>query len=254
MLQSGDAQEVALLANCPGAEPVGTPLRHVVRQFLGRLLRRADATQHDGKYLWRGLDRDEVAEIGPTNRCQHQSRRAQYPQRVHGVPAPHWGASSVAIAAIDSVEQTKIGGPFSRRPPPVVLFILGCDVLADVRCDLQYLVAAMLHHQLNAGGADELLHQAECLTRGGADCGDTVMTHDQRAVPPQRGDNTFALVEAVGEAFVIVIADAIVEGAWHSATQDGDRASGRKSPRLHLDGRAPSNSRRAGRVARRCGG
>ena len=105
----------------------------IIHQLLGRLLRGTDAAQHDREHAWIGLDGAQVGQIGAAHGRQHQPRRAQDPQRVHVAPR---GARSVAIAAIDAVEQAKISGPFSRCPPPVVLFILGRDALADLRCDL----------------------------------------------------------------------------------------------------------------------
>src|SRR3954471_10673075 len=75
-----------------------------------------------------------------------------------GAPRP---SSSRAIAGVDPVEHAQIGRPVGGAAAAVVLLVLRDGLGADRRWDFDQLGAGCFHRQLDFGGFEQMLHQAE---------------------------------------------------------------------------------------------
>ena len=91
------------------------------------------------------------------------------------------------------------------------MLVLMRGLFADRRRNLDQLAAGRFHRELDMRRLEQRLHQHESLARRLADGEQPVIAHDQRAVVAERFVDARALAEIFGDAFVVVVADAIVE-------------------------------------------
>ena len=105
----------------------------------------------------------------------------------------------------------QIGRPIGRAAARIVGLVLQRDLLADGGGNLDRLAAGRLHLELDGGGRHQILHQDEGLAGVLAHGQKAVVLQHQRAVLAERLEDALALAEILGDAFVGVIADALVK-------------------------------------------
>ncbi len=139
---------------------------------------------------------------------------------------------SAAIARIDAIEHAQISRPVGGATAAVVGFVLRDGLLADLGGNLDELTAGRFHGKLDLGGLEQMLHQGEGLARALAHGQHAVVLHDQRPLVREMRDDPLPLAEILGDAFVRMIADAIIEAHRllrdhaQPALEAGDRGAG----------------------------
>ncbi|MGA9896063.1 MAG: hypothetical protein WBQ55_27770 [Xanthobacteraceae bacterium] len=92
-----------------------------------------------------------------------------------------------------------------------MVLVLPRGFFANLRRNLHEGSAGRFHRQLDICGFEQRLHQHEGLARGLADGEQAVIAHDQRAVMTECLVDARAFTKIFGNAFIVLIADAIVE-------------------------------------------
>ena len=125
-------------------------------------------------------------------------------------PGTRGNERSIPVARVDPVQHLQQRRPAVGAAVDAALELAG-GVLHQVGRELDQLAAGRHRRELRLAALLEVAHQQERLRHRLAAGEQAVVAQDQRIVLAERGDEPRALVEIVGDAFVVVIADAVVE-------------------------------------------
>ena len=152
--------------------------------------------------------------------CRAVRTRRRSPRRFIGndqflppiQPRAAWGTPLIPERSITSIKPADDGLPLGLAMVALheALELL-CGLFAHLRQRLAHFLAGRLHAGLHFSHADQIVHQHDGLANRLTARQEPVISQDENVVPAKVATKTLALVQVNGNAFKIMIADAIVE-------------------------------------------